>query len=278
MAREQSVDEAQAEANKHYQQYYGHLDRAEEERRQKEKERLEQEAKERAEAPEPAEHVTEEPALEITGAQGVTPDGLDFAPNDFLKSLIDEVYFGDGDDDSLTSTSQTVDELVPSTSEKGGPKLPSAESAQLLVDRKRRKKKREMIERKSLQLYRKEMDKIRRYARVVVSCSTCEDLLSYMIVRDFFVMLFLCRKDYKAMLRQREGLPCYQRKDHILDLIRNNRVIVLSGETGCGKTTQLPQMVLEDMMRNKIGARCNIICTQPRRISAIGVSERVADE
>ena len=56
---------------------------------------------------------------------------------------------------------------------------------------------------------------------------------------------------YQKMLKQRSGLPAYQRKDMILKLIRDNRVIVLSGETGCGKTTQLPQMVLEDMMQKK---------------------------
>ena len=64
------------------------------------------------------------------------------------------------------------------------------------------------------------------------------------------------------MLRQREGLPCYQRRDNILKLIQENEVIVLSGETGCGKTTQLPQMVLEDMMiRSVPAASCS--CLHP---------------
>ena len=45
-----------------------------------------------------------------------------------------------------------------------------------------------------------------------------------------------------------------------------------------GKTTQLPQLVLDDMIQNNIGADANIIVTQPRRISAIGVSERIAAE
>lgn len=47
------------------------------------------------------------------------------------------------------------------------------------------------------------------------------------------------------------------------------RVVIISGETGCGKTTQVPQFILDDAITR--GAPCNIVCTQPRRISAIGV-------
>lgn len=46
----------------------------------------------------------------------------------------------------------------------------------------------------------------------------------------------------------------------------------------CGKTTQVPQLVLDDMILNGRGAEANIIITQPRRISAIGVAERIAAE
>lgn len=46
----------------------------------------------------------------------------------------------------------------------------------------------------------------------------------------------------------------------------------------CGKTTQVPQLVLDDMIFNNRGAEANVIVTQPRRISAIGVSERIAAE
>ncbi|KAF9593695.1 hypothetical protein IFM89_024512 [Coptis chinensis] len=56
------------------------------------------------------------------------------------------------------------------------------------------------------------------------------------------------------------------------------RVIVISGETGCGKTTQLPQYVLESEIESGRGAFCSIICTQPRRISAMAVAERVSTE
>lgn len=56
------------------------------------------------------------------------------------------------------------------------------------------------------------------------------------------------------------------------------QVIIISGETGCGKTTQIPQFILESEIESVHGAACNIICTQPRRISAMSVSERVAFE
>lgn len=55
-------------------------------------------------------------------------------------------------------------------------------------------------------------------------------------------------------------------------------MVVISGETGCGKTTQIPQFILESEIESVRGALCSIICTQPRRISAISVSERVAAE
>ncbi|KAL3157307.1 hypothetical protein ABBQ38_001537 [Trebouxia sp. C0009 RCD-2024] len=47
---------------------------------------------------------------------------------------------------------------------------------------------------------------------------------------------------------------------------------------GCGKSTQVPQYILEAAVAAGQGAACNIICTQPRRISAVGVSTRVAQE
>ncbi|GAB2210633.1 hypothetical protein Droror1_Dr00015905 [Drosera rotundifolia] len=56
------------------------------------------------------------------------------------------------------------------------------------------------------------------------------------------------------------------------------QVVVVSGETGCGKTTQLPQFILEEEISSLCGADCNIICTQPRRIAAISVAARISAE
>lgn len=83
---------------------------------------------------------------------------------------------------------------------------------------------------------------------------------------------------YQKMQAQRKRLPAYQMEDTILSTIRGSQVVVISGETGCGKTTQLPQLVLDDMLRNGEGAMVNMICTQPRRISAIGVADRCVEQ
>jgi ATP-dependent RNA helicase DHX36 len=56
------------------------------------------------------------------------------------------------------------------------------------------------------------------------------------------------------------------------------QVVIVSGETGCGKTTQLPQFILENAIASGLGPATNIICTQPRRISAVSIAQRIADE
>ncbi|KAA0194673.1 hypothetical protein HAZT_HAZT001111 [Hyalella azteca] len=67
-------------------------------------------------------------------------------------------------------------------------------------------------------------------------------------------------------------------QEEILQLVKNNQVVVLSGETGCGKTTQVPQFVMEQEVEAGRGSACHVVCTQPRRISAISVAQRVAQE
>ncbi|KAJ6790773.1 putative DExH-box ATP-dependent RNA helicase DExH1 [Iris pallida] len=82
----------------------------------------------------------------------------------------------------------------------------------------------------------------------------------------------------RAMQAFREKLPAYKVKEEFLKAVTNNQVLVVSGETGCGKTTQLPQFILEEEISHLRGADCNMICTQPRRISAISVAARIASE
>ncbi|KAK3017016.1 hypothetical protein RJ639_006877 [Escallonia herrerae] len=82
----------------------------------------------------------------------------------------------------------------------------------------------------------------------------------------------------KKMLDSRRSLPAFKEKERLLQAIAQNQVIVVSGETGCGKTTQLPQYILESEIESGRGAFCSIICTQPRRISAMAVAERVSAE
>ncbi|NXU44204.1 DHX36 helicase, partial [Drymodes brunneopygia] len=83
---------------------------------------------------------------------------------------------------------------------------------------------------------------------------------------------------YIEMQRFREKLPSYGMRVELVKLINNNRVTVISGETGCGKTTQVTQFILDDHIERGLGSTCRIVCTQPRRISAISVAERVAAE
>ncbi|XP_012286873.1 ATP-dependent RNA helicase DHX36 [Orussus abietinus] len=84
--------------------------------------------------------------------------------------------------------------------------------------------------------------------------------------------------EYTHMLQFRKKLPAYKKKEEIIKLINDNQVIVISGETGCGKTTQVAQFMLDDQIEQFKGSETKIICTQPRRISAISVAERVAAE
>ncbi|KAJ8936706.1 hypothetical protein NQ318_020318 [Aromia moschata] len=85
---------------------------------------------------------------------------------------------------------------------------------------------------------------------------------------------------YSKMLQTRKNLPAWNMKKDILNTINQSQVVVVSGETGCGKSTQVPQFILDEWISNysKDSRHIEIVCTQPRRISAIGVAERVADE
>jgi ATP-dependent helicase HrpA len=71
-----------------------------------------------------------------------------------------------------------------------------------------------------------------------------------------------------------ESLPITSRKDEIVAAIRANQVVVLAGETGSGKTTQIPKMCLEA----GLGIEAMIGCTQPRRVAALSISQRIAEE
>ncbi|KAI8990673.1 P-loop containing nucleoside triphosphate hydrolase protein [Trametes punicea] len=86
------------------------------------------------------------------------------------------------------------------------------------------------------------------------------------------------RSEFAKMLTARERLPAYKSRNAFLDLLRSHRCVVVVGETGCGKTTQLPQFVLDDLILSGHGSRASIVVTQPRRLSALGVAARVSAE
>jgi len=80
---------------------------------------------------------------------------------------------------------------------------------------------------------------------------------------------------YYEILAKRKELPVFEQKQEFLQNLKTHQVIVLQGETGSGKTTQIPQFVLESgiFKPNQL-----VGCTQPRRVAAMSVAKRVADE
>lgn len=78
----------------------------------------------------------------------------------------------------------------------------------------------------------------------------------------------------KTILQQRRYLPAFAVRQELLNVIRENSVVIIVGETGSGKTTQLTQYLHEDGY-SKYGM---IGCTQPRRVAAMSVAKRVSDE
>ncbi|SCM25465.1 pre-mRNA-splicing factor ATP-dependent RNA helicase PRP2, putative [Plasmodium chabaudi adami] len=81
-------------------------------------------------------------------------------------------------------------------------------------------------------------------------------------------------KKMKQIINERKRLPIYSYRYDILKAIKNNKILILVGETGSGKSTQLTQYLYEC----KYHLYGNIICTQPRRIACIAIANRVADE
>ncbi|XP_048148685.1 3'-5' RNA helicase YTHDC2-like isoform X3 [Corvus hawaiiensis] len=74
----------------------------------------------------------------------------------------------------------------------------------------------------------------------------------------------------------RQSLPALEKQEEIVQTIKDNKIVLIIGETGLGKTTQIPQFILDDCYKN--GAPCHVFCTQPRCLAAVAVAERVAAE
>ncbi len=82
------------------------------------------------------------------------------------------------------------------------------------------------------------------------------------------------RKSFVPRISYPASLPITARREEIVGAIRSNQVVVIAGETGSGKTTQIPKMCLEA----GLGIEAKIGCTQPRRIAALSISRRIAEE
>ncbi|KAK3950816.1 pre-mRNA splicing factor ATP-dependent RNA helicase [Pseudoneurospora amorphoporcata] len=81
---------------------------------------------------------------------------------------------------------------------------------------------------------------------------------------------------YFDILKTRRDLPVHKQRQEFLDMYHNTQILVFVGETGSGKTTQIPQYVLYDELPYTNGKL--IACTQPRRVAAMSVAQRVANE
>lgn len=81
-------------------------------------------------------------------------------------------------------------------------------------------------------------------------------------------------KTNMTLLEQRQSLPIYKLKEQLIKAVTDNQILIVIGETGSGKTTQMTQYLAEAgfTSRGKIG------CTQPRRVAAMSVAKRVAEE
>ncbi|XP_053689377.1 ATP-dependent RNA helicase DHX8 [Sabethes cyaneus] len=82
------------------------------------------------------------------------------------------------------------------------------------------------------------------------------------------------KKTDMSLVEQRQSLPIYKLRDDLIKAVTDNQILIVIGETGSGKTTQITQYLAECgfIARGKIG------CTQPRRVAAMSVAKRVAEE
>ncbi|XP_050434677.1 3'-5' RNA helicase YTHDC2-like isoform X2 [Adelges cooleyi] len=78
------------------------------------------------------------------------------------------------------------------------------------------------------------------------------------------------------LLLIRKSLPIWDKRGEIIQAIENHPVVIITAETGSGKTTQIPQFIIDNnAMKNR---PCRVVCCQPRRIAAISMADRVSNE
>lgn len=82
----------------------------------------------------------------------------------------------------------------------------------------------------------------------------------------------------ETMNATRKQLPAWTKRDSVVEVVKTGQVTLITGETGSGKSTQAIQFILDDAIQNMRGSSVNILCTQPRRVAALSLSERVSAE
>ncbi|CAF1198364.1 unnamed protein product, partial [Didymodactylos carnosus] len=82
---------------------------------------------------------------------------------------------------------------------------------------------------------------------------------------------------YENVQESCKQLPIYSMRKKIIQMVRKNECVIFLGETGCGKTTQIPRFLYEAYSTQKL-FKGQICCTQPRRVAAISIAQRVAEE
>ena len=108
------------------------------------------------------------------------------------------------------------------------------------------------------------------------SPSSSGQLESQRMIRD--LEAFDLSPEGQDWARKRSLLPVCEIRQPLLEALARSDVVVVGGDTGCGKTTQVPQFLLEAATRDLLGGRTSIVCTQPRRLAAVSVAERVSQE
>ena len=99
------------------------------------------------------------------------------------------------------------------------------------------------------------------------------------LVRDAFLTRISSKRYRELEKTRRRDLPVMNYAEEIVEAVSSNQAVVVQGETGCGKSTQIPHILLKAVMERKLrGVDGEILCTEPRRISATSLARRVCHE
>lgn len=110
-----------------------------------------------------------------------------------------------------------------------------------------------------------------------------EEIIKQKVISEWRKSQLQQRSDLKKLPKlsireQRESLPVFSMRTQLIEAIELNQFLVIVGETGSGKTTQIVQYIYEEALNVVGGTEKLIGCTQPRRVAAVSVAKRVAEE